>query len=92
MLDNYSILYYIQAKIWLEGIMTPLDIRIELLKNGLTLAELGRKCGAHRNLVRYAIRGRAVRGKVIQIRREIAKAIGKPVEEIWPESDRAKAA
>ena len=67
--------------------MTPLGIRIELLKKKIGYADIARNCGVSRQLVRYAIVSQAVYNdtKIIQIKREIAQTLNRPVEKIWPQ-------
>jgi len=69
--------------------MTPLDIRIKLLKTGLTYSDIAKQCNTSRQLVRYAIPSRSLQRihlqtQISEIRKVIAKAINRPVEEIWP--------
>jgi len=66
--------------------MTPLKIRIELLKKNIGYADIARNCGVSRQLVRYAIVSQAVYNdtKIIQIKKEIAQTLNRPVEKLWP--------
>jgi len=66
--------------------MTPLKIRIELLKKNIGYADIARNCGVSRQLVRYAIASQAKYNdtKIIQIKRKIAQVLNRPVERLWP--------
>jgi len=65
--------------------MTPLEIRIELLKKNIGYADIARSCGVSRQLVRYAISSPAVYKdtKIIEIKRNIARTLNRPVEKLW---------
>jgi lambda repressor-like predicted transcriptional regulator len=71
--------------------MKPLDIRIKLLKKGLSLADVARKCGVDRQMVRYALRapGRYRETKVLKIREAVAQEIKIPIEKIWRQNRKA---
>jgi len=60
--------------------MTPLDIRIAILRSGTTQAAIARSAGCSRELVCRVIDNKVVSDRV---RRAIAKAIDVPVEMIW---------
>ncbi|WP_319525729.1 helix-turn-helix domain-containing protein [uncultured Desulfosarcina sp.] len=62
--------------------MTPLDIKIELLRAGISQADIARECGVSRSQVNRVIGNLCVSDHV---RRTIATAIGKGVENVWPE-------
>ena len=55
-------------------------IRIELIKKGITGGEIARKIGVHRNAINKTIKGEI---KSYRLRKAIAKAIGKTVEDLW---------
>lgn len=61
---------------------TPRDIRAELVRSGVTQAEIARALNRSTALVGQVIDGRTVSDHV---RREIALRLGVSVEEIWPE-------
>ena len=61
--------------------MTPLEIKIELLKAGITQVSVAKMAGVSPSQVRRVICGSVSDN----VRRAIAKAIKKDVEEIWPE-------
>jgi lambda repressor-like predicted transcriptional regulator len=67
---------------------TPLDIRAELVRRGITNAEIGRRAGnVSRQSVTQAIYGQT---KSSRIRQAIAEAIGRSVHEIWPDNGKGK--
>lgn len=61
-------------------LLTPLDIKIELLKKGVSM----RKIAKHEQVSQEAISA-CVRGKLKshRLRNAVASAIGKKVDEIW---------
>lgn len=61
--------------------MTPTEIRIAMLRAGVTQAEIMRDEKVTRNTVHLVIEGRTVSDRV---RRRIAQRIGIEVERIWP--------
>ena len=62
--------------------MTPLDIKIELLRAGVSQADIARECEVSRSQVSRVIGNQCVSDHV---RRAVATAIGKGVEDVWPE-------
>ena len=61
--------------------MEPIEIKIALMRAGITQTEISKRCGVSPSQVR-----RVVGGSISDhVRREIARAINKKVEEIWPE-------
>lgn len=63
--------------------MTPTDIKIELLRAGVSQAVIAQQCDVSRTQVNRVIHDHnCVSDKV---RRAIADAIKKDVKEIWPE-------
>lgn len=60
--------------------MTPLEIRIALLKAGTTQAAIARAAGCSKEMVCRVIDGKTVSDR---IRRAIAAAVGLPAEHIW---------
>lgn len=60
--------------------MTPLEIRVAILRSGTTQAAIARSAGCSRELVCRVIDNKVVSDR---IRRAIAAAIGIPVERIW---------
>ena len=60
--------------------MTPLEIRVAILRSGTTQAAISRSAGCSRELVCRVIDNKVVSDR---IRRAIATAIGVPVERIW---------
>jgi transcriptional regulator with XRE-family HTH domain len=65
-------------------ISIPTKIKIELLKKGVTGAEIARKLGVHRCAIYLVISGRA---KSRRIRKAICEATGLPWS-IWDELDK----
>lgn len=60
--------------------MEPIEIRIALLRAGVKQKDIARSCHVTPTQVRRVILG-SMSGHV---RKEIARAIGKEVSEIWP--------
>jgi lambda repressor-like predicted transcriptional regulator len=61
--------------------MTPLEIKIELLKAGISIRQLARQEGVSHTAMSYTIHGI---NKGSKLRRAVARALEKRVEEIWP--------
>ena len=61
--------------------MSPLEIKIELLRDGVTQADLARTMSVSKPMVNRVTMGKSVSHRV---RREIADAIGKDTGRIWP--------
>jgi lambda repressor-like predicted transcriptional regulator len=66
--------------------MTPLEIKIELLKAGISIRQLARKEGVSHTAMSYTIHGV---NKGLRLREAVARALGKSVEEIWPPESNA---
>ena len=61
--------------------MTPIEIKIALMRTKVTQAELARRCGVSPTQIH-----RVIHGSVSDhVRCQIAKAIHKDVKLIWPE-------
>ena len=60
--------------------LSPVDIKIALLRKGISAAEIGRRVGVDRSYVTHTI---ARRRSSRRIRRAIARAIGLSYEEVW---------
>jgi lambda repressor-like predicted transcriptional regulator len=61
--------------------MTPLEIKIELLKAGISIRQLARQEGVSHTAISYTIHGV---NKGMRLREVVARALGKRLEEIWP--------
>lgn len=61
--------------------MTPLEIKIELLKAGISIRQLARQEGVSHTAMSYTIHGV---NKGLRLRQAIARALGKRIEDIWP--------
>ena len=61
---------------------TPRDIRAELVRAGVSQAEIARALNRSTALVGQVIDGRTISDRV---RRDLATRLGRSVEEIWPE-------
>jgi len=64
--------------------MTPREIRAEMVLRGVKLVDIAREAGVTVGRVHQTIYNIG-RNKGYQVRPYIAKAIGKTVEEIWPD-------
>lgn len=63
--------------------MKPKEIRAELILNEIKVQDIAKECGVARpNVSRVIAGGR----RTWHIREAIARAIKKPVSEIWPET------
>ena len=71
--------------------LTPLDIKIELLRRGITGGDIGRKLNITRAAVSKTINRSEKKFKGYRIRRIIAELINRPYKEVWGE-DNKKAA
>jgi len=60
--------------------MTPNDRKAELVRRGLTGADIARRLGVSRTLVHDVLHDRR---QSAAVRDAIAKAIGRPVEEVF---------
>ena len=64
--------------------MTPQEIRIEFIRAKTTMAEIARAAKVTRNFVWQVVYGlRHTR----RIREAIAQAVGKSIQELWPEEN-----
>lgn len=63
--------------------MTPVEIKIELLKAGITQTAIANDCGVSRQAVHQVVNGRS---SSYRVRCLVASSIGKPVESVWPVS------
>ena len=61
--------------------MTPLEIKIELLKAGISIRQLARQEGVSHTAMSYTIHSV---NKGLRLRQAIARALGKRIEDIWP--------
>jgi lambda repressor-like predicted transcriptional regulator len=61
--------------------MTPLEIKIELLKAGISIRQLARQVGVSHTAISYTIHGV---NKGLRLRQAVARALGKRIEDIWP--------
>lgn len=65
--------------------VTPLKIAI--VTSGMTVAEVAERSGvSHRTITRLARAGENPTSPSPLTRRALADALGKPAEELWPES------
>ncbi len=64
--------------------MTPNEIRAELIKRGVQIKDIAKVAGVTSEAVSMAISDKA-KYKGHRIRPIIAAAIGKKVEEVWPD-------
>ncbi len=69
--------------------MKPIEIKILLLRAGVTQANIGRKVGVSRSFINQIIKGQR---QTKRVRMAIAKAVGRRVEELWPSGPFQKAA
>ena len=65
--------------------MSPTEIRIAMLKTGVTQAGIARELDVDKSAVHLIIEGRAVSDR---IRRKIAERVGLDVAVIWPSTYR----
>ncbi|MEW6273739.1 MAG: helix-turn-helix domain-containing protein [Bacillota bacterium] len=64
--------------------MSPNEIKAELVRRGIKIKDIARQAGVSGEAVTMAISGKyTYRGR--RIRPYIARAIGRPESEIWPE-------
>jgi DNA-binding NarL/FixJ family response regulator len=66
--------------------MTPTEIRIELLRRGITMSDIARQLGCSRQNVQHTIRGRQ---RSLRVRQAVAAAIGKQTQDVWSDIDQA---
>ena len=67
----------------MHRMMKAHEIKAALTLKNVSQADIARKLGVKRMTVNGVIAGR---GKSERIQQEVAKVIGKPVEEVWPQS------
>lgn len=67
--------------------MHPADIKAEIEKAGITQRKIAKDCGKSIAMVSMVISGDAVSKKVAEA---ISGAIGKTIEQVWPEKYNAK--
>jgi lambda repressor-like predicted transcriptional regulator len=70
-------------------ISNPTKIKIEMLKKGITGADIARRAGVTRVAIYHVIEGRV---KSTRLRKAIADALGMKIKQIWPENNKRKAA
>ena len=70
-------------------IMTPIEIKILLLRAGVTQTSIANKLGVTLGFVNQNINGQRATKRV---RKAIAKAAGKRIEDLWPSGPINKAA
>ena len=71
--------------------MKPVEIKIKLLRRGISISELARKFGCRRQELSMCIR--QVPGRIYpEIRRQLATELGMTVEQLFGEVERRKAA
>ncbi|MEW6378631.1 MAG: helix-turn-helix domain-containing protein [bacterium] len=63
--------------------MTPTEIKVILLRRGITQVELAKQLGVHRTTVAQAINNLRRRPRV---RAQIANFLGIPVKKLWPDN------
>lgn len=61
--------------------MSPMDIRIAMLRSGVTQMDIARELGVAKTAVYLVIEGRAVSNR---IREKISERIGIDIRRIWP--------
>jgi len=69
--------------------MTPIEIKILLLRAGVTQTSIANKLGVTLGFVNQNINGQRATKRV---RKAIAKAAGKRIEDLWPSGPINKAA
>lgn len=69
--------------------MNPIEIKILMIRAGITQADIGRKLGLSRAFINQVVLGHR---PTKQVKQAIAEAVGKPVEDLWPEESPNKAA
>ena len=63
----------------------PIEIKIALIRANVLQSKIARKMGVSKVIVTNVIKGRRTS---MRVRKAIAKAIGKRVEELWPPEPR----
>jgi transcriptional regulator with XRE-family HTH domain len=69
--------------------MTPIDLRILLLKAGVSQASIAKKLGVTLGFVNQIVYGRR---STKRVRMAIARAVGKRAEDLWPDSNNKRKA
>ena len=64
--------------------MTPQEIRIEILRANTTMAKIAKAAKVSRGFVWQVVYGLR---RTRRIRETIAQAVGKPIQELWPEEN-----
>lgn len=65
--------------------MTPREIRAEMVLHGVKMVDIARAAGVTPGMIHQVVYSIG-RNKGFRVRPYIAKAIGKTVEEIWPDN------
>ena len=65
---------------------TSKKIRIEMIKADVKIVEIASHLGITPSAVHQVVSGNR---STLRIREAIAKAVGKPVDELWPSMDKA---
>lgn len=68
---------------------TPTKIKIEMLKKGVTGAQIARSLRCDRTNIYHVIEGRS---RSLRVREAIARALGLRVTDLWPRQERKKSA
>ena len=67
----------------------PIEIKVALIRAKKTQAQIARKLGVSKVIVTHVIKNQRTSHRV---RRAIAKAIGRRINELWPESNNKRKA
>jgi lambda repressor-like predicted transcriptional regulator len=77
----------IYLKVWSKQTMEPIEIKIALLRCGVSQSDIARRCNTAPSTVHLVVAGKSVSKK---IQSEISGVIGIPVNEIWPDAEPIK--
>lgn len=66
--------------------MSTREIKALMILKGITSVDIARKTGVSATWISLVLNGRKPSKR---IRKAIAQAVGKPVEELWPNNNRA---
>jgi len=66
--------------------MTPTERKVLLLRAGITQTDIARELGITKNSINQEIHDRRTSKR---IRKAIARAVDRPVEELWPQAKKA---